>query len=128
MAVVDVGGRQYQVSPGDTIRVQKLDSPIGEEVVLDKVLMIRGDRGKVTLGDPLVSKAEVRAKVTGEGRERKVIAYKYKRRKGYHRKHGHRQPYSTLLIEEIVAPGRRRKTQPEPEAASSPEAVPEAAE
>jgi len=122
MAVVDVGGRQYQVSPGDTIRVQKVASEVGEEIVLDRVLMLKGDRGKVTVGKPFISRAQVKAKVTEAGRAKKIIVFKYKRRKGYHRKYGHRQPFSCLLIEDIVSPRRARKMAAE--AAPAPESTP----
>ncbi len=100
IAVVETGGKQHQVSPGSTIRVEKLDAKKGEEVILDKVLMVKKDDENL-FGNPLVPGAKVIAEVTGQDRAKKIIVYKFKRRKNYHRKYGHRQAFTELKVKEI---------------------------
>lgn len=101
MAVVEIGGKQYTVSPEDNIRVEKMPAEVGEEVVLDKVLMAGKDEGKLKIGNPFLGKVKVKARVVNHGRDKKITVYKFKRRKNYHRKYGHRQPSTYLKIEEI---------------------------
>ena len=100
-AIIKTGGKQYKVEEGDIIRVEKLSAKEGEEIVLDQVLMI-GDK-TVKIGDPTVSGASVKATVMGEGKEKKVIVYRYKPKTGYHKKNGHRQPFTQLKIDQIIA-------------------------
>ena len=100
-AIIKTGGKQYKVEEGDIIRVEKLSVKEGEEIVLDQVLMI-GDK-TVKIGDPTISGASVKATVMGEGKEKKVIVYRYKPKTGYHKKNGHRQPYTQLKIDQIIA-------------------------
>ena len=102
IAVVEVGGKQYKVSSGDDIKVEKVTADMGEEVVLDKVLMAQKDEGELQIGTPFLDKVKVKARVVAQGKDKKIIVYKYKRRKNYHRKYGHRQPFTHLRIEEIV--------------------------
>ena len=99
-AVVETGGKQYKVSPGQTIEVEKL-STSGDTVELDKVYLI-ADGDKVTVGNPTVPGAKVIANVVGNGKGDKVIVYKFKAKVRYRRKVGHRQPYTKLAIKEIV--------------------------
>ena len=101
IAVVETGGKQYQISPGSIIRTEKLKAKEGEEVVLDKVLMLKEDDGEVLVGNPLIAEARVTAEVLRQDRAKKIIVYKFKRRKGYHRKYGHRQAFTELKIKEI---------------------------
>lgn len=101
IAVVETGGKQYQISPGSIIRIEKLKAKEGEEVVLDKVLMIKEDDSEVLVGNPLIAKARVTAEVLRQDRAKKIIVYKFKRRKNYHRKYGHRQAFTELKIKEI---------------------------
>jgi len=101
MAVIETGGKQYQVNPGSIIRAEKLKAKEGEEVVLDKVLMIKGDDGKLFFGNPLIAEARVTAEVLRQDRAKKIIVYKFKRRKNYHRKYGHRQAFTELKIKDI---------------------------
>ncbi len=101
MAVVEVGGKQYTVSPGENIKIEKIPAKVGEEVVLDKVLMVEKENGEIEIGSPTLDKVKVKAKVVDQGKERKVVVFKFKRRKNYHRKYGHRQPFTRLKIEEI---------------------------
>jgi large subunit ribosomal protein L21 len=105
-AIVKSGGRQYKVSPGQTIEVDRLPVEAGGRVELDKVLLIaEGD--KVTLGMPNIEGAKVMASVVGEVRGDKIIVFKYKPKVRYRRKTGHRQSYTRLAIEKIVSAGRR---------------------
>ena len=98
-AIIETGGKQLKVEVGSTIFVEKLDVAEGEEVVLDKVLFI-GDEAS-TIGNPYVKGASVTAKVEKQGKEKKVTIYKYNAKKHYHKKQGHRQPYTKLVIDSI---------------------------
>ena len=95
-AVIRTGGKQYRVSEGDTIRVEKLDGDVGSTVELKEVLMVGGDT--VTVGKPLVKGAVVTAQIVAQDRAKKIIVFKFKRRKNYRRKNGHRQPYTELRV------------------------------
>ena len=97
-AVIATGGKQYKVSEGDIIRVEKLGAEAGEKVTFDQVLAIGGDSMKV---GSAVNGATVEAEVIRNGRERKVIVYKYKPKTGYHKKNGQRQHYTAVRISKI---------------------------
>lgn len=101
-AVIETGGKQYIVAEGDAIYVEKLAAPVGEQVVLDRVLLVNKD-GNVVVGTPVVANAKVTAKVEEHGKGEKIIVFKYKPKKNYRRKTGHRQPFTKLLIEKIEA-------------------------
>lgn len=101
-AVIKTGGKQYKVSPGDTIRVEKLPGEPGQEIELNEVLLV-GDGEEVKIGQPLVEGAKVIATILNQGRSRKIIVFKKKRRKNYKKKRGHRQFYTELQIKEIQA-------------------------
>jgi len=101
-AIVEIGGSQRRVSPGDRIRVQRLDAAGGESVTLEKVLVIQSGEA-VRVGTPYVAGATVTAKVLGEIKGRKVLVFKKKRRKQYRRTRGHRQIFTSLQIDEIRA-------------------------
>ncbi|MCR5452098.1 MAG: 50S ribosomal protein L21 [Lachnospiraceae bacterium] len=98
-AIISTGGKQYKVSEGDVLKVEKLGAAEGEKVTFDQVLAIGGDDFKA--GAPTVAGASVEASVVKEGRAKKVIVYKYKPKKGYHKKNGHRQSYTQVKIEKI---------------------------
>ena len=100
-AIIATGGKQYKVSEGDVIKVEKLGVEAGQTVTFDKVLLV--NNGDVVVGNPTVDNASVSATVVSEGRSRKVIVYKYKRKTGYHKKNGHRQSYTEVKIEKINA-------------------------
>ena len=100
-AIIATGGKQYKVSEGDIITIEKLGVEAGQEVVFDQVLAVSGDELKV--GNPTVEGASVTASVVKEGRGKKVIVYKYKRKTGYHKKNGHRQAFTQVKIEKIIA-------------------------
>jgi large subunit ribosomal protein L21 len=103
-AIVESGGKQYRVSPGQVIEVDLLDAIDGTTVELDRVLLV-GDGDKVTAGKPMVEGAKVMATSRGEIRGEKTTSYKYKNKTRYHRKIGHHQAYTRLAIDSIVAPG-----------------------
>ncbi len=100
-AVIETGGKQYRVSEGDIVRVEKLANAVGDEVSIADVHLV-ADGSNVQLGQPTVAGASVTGTVVEEGRGRKVVAFKKKRRKGYKRKIGHRQDYTALRIDKIV--------------------------
>jgi large subunit ribosomal protein L21 len=99
-AIIKTGGRQYRVAEGDTIEVDLLDVEAGKTATFGDVLMY-SDSGKLTHGDPLISGAKVTAEVIEERKDKKVIAFKFKRRKGYHRTVGHRRKLSRVKIKSI---------------------------
>lgn len=101
-AIIRTGGKQYQVACGDRLRVEKLAGNVGDTVDLDDVLMVVNGE-EVKIGQPVVEGAKVVAKISEQGKAKKVIVFKKKRRKGYRLKKGHRQDYTSLLIEEIQA-------------------------
>ena len=101
-AIIETGGKQYNVSVGDSIVVEKLNVAAGEEVVFDKVLAV-GKEDSLTVGAPLVAGATVKAEVVAEGKSKKIIVYKYKAKKSYHKKRGHRQPFTKVTIKAINA-------------------------
>ena len=103
-AVVQTGGKQYRVSNGDVINVEKLNVEAGQNVVLDEVVAVSGD-GKTIVGKPFVDGAKVECKVVENGKAKKVIIYKYKAKKDYRKKQGHRQPYTKLEVINISADG-----------------------
>ncbi|MBI3630756.1 MAG: 50S ribosomal protein L21 [Candidatus Sungbacteria bacterium] len=99
-AVIKTGGKQYIVGPGTKLRVEKLNAPENGEVVFDEVLLVV-DGDAVQIGMPLVSGAGVQARVTGHGRAKKVMVFKYHPKTRYRKKKGHRQPYTEILVEKI---------------------------
>ena len=100
-AIIVTGGKQYKVAEGDIIYVEKLNAATGETVTFDDVVVVNNDT-EVLCGDK-VADAKVTAEVVGEGKSKKVIVYKYKRKTGYHKKQGHRQPYTKVEIKAINA-------------------------
>lgn len=99
-AIIETGGKQYKVAEGDVIKVEKLAVEAGQEYAFDKVLVVAKD-SHVTVGAPYVAGAKVSASVIGDGKEKKVVVYKYKPKKGFHKKKGHRQPFTKLQIQSI---------------------------
>ncbi len=100
-AIIETGGKQYKVEQGDVVFIEKLGVEEGETVTFDKVLVVGGDDVKV--GAPYVDGASVEASVLKNGKDKKIIVYKYKSKKGYHKKQGHRQPYTKVEIKAINA-------------------------
>jgi large subunit ribosomal protein L21 len=99
-AIIQTGGKQYKVQPGDQLKVEKLEGDPGSEIRLDKVLALQTSDG-LTLGNPLIESAGVNATIVRTARDRKVIVFKKKRRHGYHKKQGHRQWFTLLQINSL---------------------------
>ena len=99
-AIIETGGKQYKVAEGDTLFIEKLPVEAGETVTFDKVLAVL-DGDKATFGAPVVDGAKVTASVVKNGKGKKIIVFKYKPKKGYRRKQGHRQPYTKVTIGKI---------------------------
>jgi large subunit ribosomal protein L21 len=105
-AVFKTGGKQYRATPGQTVRVEKLPGNVGDAVTLEQVLLVQTDgegEGSLRIGRPLVGGAKVEAKIVGQELGPKVIIFKFRRRKNYRRKRGHRQPFTALEITGIVS-------------------------
>jgi large subunit ribosomal protein L21 len=100
-AIIKTGGKQYRVAPGDVLRVERLPGERGEEVVLNQVLLVT-DGQELKVGQPLVANAAVRCQIMRQGKGKKVVVYKKKRRKNYRRKQGHRQLFTALQVQEIT--------------------------
>jgi len=103
-AIIETGGKQYKVNPGQTIDVERLDVAEGGAVELDRVLFI-GDGDRMVVGTPTVDGAKVVATAQSQGKGEKVIVFRYKAKVRYHRKTGHRQPFTRLIIDRIVEGG-----------------------
>jgi large subunit ribosomal protein L21 len=99
-AVIKTGGKQYRVTQGQVLRVEKLTGAKGDKVTFNDVLMVGGEQPKI--GRPFVAGATVSAEIAGEGRGKKIVVFKFRRRKNYRRKNGHRQPFTELRITGIT--------------------------
>ena len=104
-AIIKTGGKQYRVQQGDELRVEKLDAKAGDKVVFDEVVAVGGD--KLVVGTPFVEGYKVTAEVLEQGKADKVIIYKYKAKKDYRRKNGHRQPFTLVKITDIGGSGKK---------------------
>lgn len=100
-AIIETGGKQYRVQEGDSIRVEKLNFVDGDTIKFDKVLLVAND-SNLNVGKPYVDGAVVEAKVEKQGKNKKIIVFKYKPKKDFRNKKGHRQPYTQVKIEKIV--------------------------
>jgi len=100
-AVIKTGGKQYKVSAGDLLKVEKLDGAVGDTIELNEVLMVGG--AEVKIGTPLLPEAKVKATIVEQGKDKKILVFKSKRRKNYRKKYGHRQPLTRLKITAIEA-------------------------
>jgi len=101
-AVVSTGGKQYKVQKGETLRIEKIPGDVGGKVTLDQVLLV-ADGENIRVGQPMIEKAAVQASIVEQDRAKKILVFKYKRRKRYRRKAGHRQPYTAIRIDGIEA-------------------------
>ena len=100
-AVIKTGGKQYKVAQGDKVRVEKLPGNVGDVVTFDEILLVGGG-DSIKVGAPTVAGAKVQAKVIAQDRAKKIIVFKFRRRKNYRRKAGHRQPFTALEITNIT--------------------------
>ncbi len=99
-AIIETGGKQQKAEPGERLKVEKLDAQVGDTVRFDKVMLVNRD-GTVELGKPYVDGASVTATVTEQGRSRKILVFKKKRRKQYRRTRGHRQAFTAVTVDAI---------------------------
>ena len=100
-AIVKTGGKQYRVQPGDVVRLESLEAPVGSRVTLGEVLLLGGDKG-IQVGSPRVESASVQGTVVEQGRGAKIRVFKYKKRKHYRRTKGHRQSFTAVRIDKVV--------------------------
>lgn len=100
-AIIETGGKQYRVTEGDVVRVEKLEVEEGQAIKFDKVLLV-AENGKVVFGKPYLDGVTVEAVVEKQGKNKKIIVFKYKPKKDYRKKQGHRQPYTQVKIGKIV--------------------------
>lgn len=100
-AIIKTGGKQYKVSEGDIVKVEKIQAEAGDKIEFDQVLLVSGDDVKV--GSPVVEGAKVKAEVLDQKKDKKVVIFKFKAKKNYRKKKGHRQPYTLVKIEKIDA-------------------------
>jgi large subunit ribosomal protein L21 len=100
-AIIETGGKQYRVEPGEVVRVEKLSGDVGGTVELTEVHLVQGEGG-LSIGRPLVERARVKAEILQQGRTRSIMVFKKKRRKNYRRTKGHRQGFTQLRITEIL--------------------------
>lgn len=103
-AVVATGGKQYRVAPGEVVQVEKVPGEVGEPVEFGQVLLVAPDEGDIVIGRPTVPGARVVGSIVGDRRGPKLIVQKFKRRKGHHRRTGHRQEYRQVRIDAIELP------------------------
>ena len=99
-AIIKTGGKQYKVSEGDLVRVEKLNYEVGETVDFEEVLLVSND-GDIKVGSPVVEGAKVSATVEDQNKAKKIVVFKFKPKKQYRKKHGHRQPYTLVKIDSI---------------------------
>ena len=101
-AVMETGGKQYHVQPGDVFRVERLEGEVGSEIIFDKVSVVGGDNS-TKFGTPWVVGAEIRSEIVSQGRADKILVFKFKSKKNVRRLRGHRQYYTQIRIKEVVA-------------------------
>ncbi len=99
-AVVTTGGKQYKVEKGETLKIEKIPGEIGSQIDFDQILMV-SDGDRVEIGQPLVENAVVHGHIVEQGKHKKILVFKYKRRKRYRRKQGHRQQFTAVRIDDI---------------------------
>lgn len=102
-AILNTGGKQYKVSEGDILKVEKLVADVDTTLEFTDILAVANDEGEITIGAPMVDGAKIVAKVIGHGKAKKVIVFKFKAKKDYRKKQGHRQAFTKILIEKIEA-------------------------
>ena len=116
-AIIKTGGKQYRVQEGDVLNVEKLNAEAGEKIEFTKVLALSDDNG-LTVGKPYIENAKVEAEVVANGKAQKVIIFKYKSKKDYRKKQGHRQPFTTVEIKSLGGT-EEKKAEPEKKVSTS---------
>jgi len=111
-AIFETGGKQYRVKEGDELYIEKLDAEEDAKIKFDKVLAVLSEDDS-KIGSPYIKGATITAKVVKSGKAKKIIVFKMKRRKGYRRKQGHRQPYTKVIIDKIAVKAAKSKSEPE---------------
>jgi large subunit ribosomal protein L21 len=106
-AIIECGGKQYKVQEGDVLRVEKIMAEVGSTISIDKVLLLGGD--KTVVGTPLVDGAKVTCRVMNQDKEKKILVFHYKAKKNIRKRYGHRQPFTSLLVEKIEKAKRAAK-------------------
>jgi len=107
-AVIKTGGKQYRVSPGDEVKFERLEGSVGDTIAFEQVLLT-SDGKKVKIGEPHIKNSKVVGRITRHGKSKKIVVFKYKRRKGYSRKQGHRQHFTLVKIQDIETKAKRPK-------------------
>lgn len=106
-AIIECGGKQYRVQEGDLIRVEKLDAEVGSTINIDKVLLVGGDQ--TVIGTPFIAGTQVTCKVLNHDKNKKILVFHYKAKKNIRSRYGHRQPFTSLLVEGIVNEAAKAK-------------------
>ena len=119
-AVVNSGGKQYKVQKGEVLKVEKISGDVGSSVTFDRVLMF-SDGENVSIGQPVLDSVSVEGHIVEQGKAKKIIVFKYKRRKRFRRKNGHRQEFTAVLIDSIKAKGTKAAKAAEPKAEAKAE-------
>jgi len=119
-AVVNSGGKQYKVQKGEVLKVEKISGDVGSSVTFDRVLML-SDGENVSIGQPVLDSVSVEGHIVEQGKAKKIIVFKYKRRKRFRRKNGHRQEFTAVLIDSIKAKGTKAAKAAEPKAEAKAE-------
>lgn len=114
-AIIESCGKQYKVTEGDVVFFEKLETEVGKKVTFDKVVLVSEAEGKVQIGNPYVKGIKVEGKVVSHGKAKKIIVFKYKAKKNYRRKQGHRQPYTKVEITGIKTSTAKKTTAKEAE-------------
>ncbi|MDQ2730018.1 MAG: 50S ribosomal protein L21 [Armatimonadota bacterium] len=125
-AIIRSGGKQYRVAENSVVRLELLDARVGSQVELSDVALLGGD-SQVHIGRPTVEGARVLGKIVAHGRTRRIVVYKYKPKKGYHRRRGHRQNYHDVLIQQVLAPGQEPRQRRAHVVAAAPDSAATAA-
>ncbi len=109
-AIIESCGKQYKVAEGDVVFFEKLEAEEGKKVTFDKVVLVSEEEGKIQIGNPYVKGIKVEGKVVSHGKAKKILVFKYKAKKNYRRKQGHRQPYTKVEITGIKTQAAKKQT------------------
>ena len=119
-AIIECGGKQYRVQEGDMVRVEKMMAEVGSTTVIDKVLLLGDDKGKTVIGTPFVEGAKVSCRILNHDKDKKILVFHYKAKKNIRKRYGHRQPFTSILIEKIEKVKKTAKKATEPAEPAEP--------